>query len=216
MKRALALVLSCLAAPLGAHPHIFVDTGFAIVTDEAGRVTHVRVTWAYDALFSLLVTEERGLDPDGDAVLTPREEAALTGFDANWIEGYNGDLVATVGGVPVALGRPEAPTATMREGRIVTTHLRAVAGTPRLAGGEMTLKPYDPTFYTAYEVALGLTVEGLDGCEIDRVEPDLDAEMQELQSLLSELTQDQDTVEMGYPEVGENFATEVRIACAGS
>ena len=65
-----AALLAC-ATPLGAHPHIFVDTGFEVILDAEGRLTHLRITWAYDEFYSLLVTEDRGLDPDYDGVLTP-------------------------------------------------------------------------------------------------------------------------------------------------
>lgn len=212
-KTALALFLAA-ATPLGAHPHIFVDVGLEAVTDDAGQLTHIKVTWAYDALYSLLITEDRGLDLDGDAVLTPEEEADLTGFDMQWVPGFNGDLVARLDEVPLSLGKPEDPTAVMREGRIVTTHLRAVEGTPALAGTLLSMKPYDATFYTAYDVTMGVGVQGMDGCMITKQEPDIDQEMQRLQNQLAQLGRDQDAIEMGFPEVGEAFATEVRITCA--
>jgi ABC-type uncharacterized transport system substrate-binding protein len=97
----------------------------------------------------------------------------------------------------------------------VTTHLRAVKGKPILKDATLSLKPFDPTYYTAYDVTGALEVRGLDGCEIRKVTPDIDAEMAELQAQLAELTQDQDAVEMGFPEVGETFATDVLVTCAG-
>ncbi|MEM6306159.1 MAG: DUF1007 family protein [Pseudomonadota bacterium] len=197
-----------------AHPHIFVDAGLEVITDQEGRMTHVRVTWAYDALYSLLITEDYGMDQDGDAVLTEAEEAALNGFDMAWIEGFNGDLVAQIDGQPLRLGRPEAHTAVMREGRIVTTHLRAVQGTPALGNALLSLKPFDRTFYTAYDVTGHVRVQGLDGCMIEKELPNIDEELEKLQVQLAKLGTDQDAIEMGFPEVGEAFATEVRITCA--
>ena len=215
-RLALATALAALAPAAQAHPHIFVDVGLAAITDEDGRLTHIEVTWAYDSLFSLLVTEDLGLDPDGDAVLTAEEEATLAGFDMNWVEGYNGDLVATLNGVPLDLSRPLDGTASMKVGRVVTVHRRAVEGAPELAGATLSMKPYDPTYYTAYDVTLGLSVEGMDGCTIDKVEPDLDTQMRNLQDQLAQLGRDQDAIEMGFPEVGEDFATDVRVTCAAS
>ena len=213
----LALSALLLAAPPAlAHPHIFVDTGLRVFVDEVGAVAQVEVTWVYDALYSLLITEDYGMDLDGDAALTPQEEAALTGFDMAWIEGFEGDLEVTLDGRKLALSGPLRPTATMRDGQIVTTHRRDVAGGPVLGGGELVLKPYDPTYYTAYDVTLPVTVEGTAGCMIGKQEPDLNAEMEKLQAQLAELGRDQDAVEMGFPEVGAAFATEVRIACAPS
>lgn len=212
----IAVVAALFATPLGAHPHIFVDVGLVAIVDDQGRLTGVRVTWAYDALFSLLVTEDKGLDMDGDAVLTPEEEAKLTGFDMQWVEGYNGDLVGTLDGTALTLSRPKEPTAVMRAGRIVTTHLREIAGAPKIGSKTLLFKPFDPTYYNAYDVKMGVSVEGLDGCAISTEPPDLDSEMQKLQDELALLGQDQNTFEMGFPEVGEAFATQVQISCAGS
>ena len=57
------------------------------------------------------------MDQDGDAQLTAEEEAELSGFDMQWIEGFNGDLVGSLDGVPLDLGGPQAATATMPEAR---------------------------------------------------------------------------------------------------
>lgn len=219
MKHTLALAAALsatLSAPLSAHPHIFVDVGLEGIVDDAGKLTQVKVTWAYDALFSLLVTEDKGLDADGDAVLTPQEEAQLAGFDAQWVPGYNGDLVAELNGRALSLSGPIAPTAVMRNGRIVTTHLRDVQGTPELAGNVLTLSPFDPSYYTAYDVTGTLAMRGTQGCKISREEPDLDNELVNLQNELALLGQDESSFELGFPEVGANFATRVVIRCAGS
>ena len=212
--RSLALVALLAPAPALAHPHIFVDVGLEVLVDETGQLEAVRVTWAYDALYSLLITEDFGLDADGDAVLSPEEEAQLAGFDMRWVDGFNGDLVGTLGDTPLTLSGPQDPTAVMREGRIVTTHLRRVAGTPDITGLALVFKPFDPTYYTAYDVRLAVKVTGMEGCEIGKQEPDLDSEMVQLQRELSELLQDQDSIEMGFPEVGESFATAIEISCA--
>jgi ABC-type uncharacterized transport system substrate-binding protein len=189
--------------------------GFDLRVDAAGRLEAVEVTWAYDALYSLLVTEEMGLDADGDMVLTEGEERALTGFDMNWIEGFEGDLEARLEGQKLALSGPKQPTARLSEGRIVTTHLRRLEVPQNLAGTLLTLKPFDPTYYTAYEVTLAVTVSGGALCDIEKQLPDLDAETKRLQEELAALGRDESTIEMGFPEVGENFATEVQVRCAG-
>ena len=212
--KSLAFVALLAPSPVLAHPHIFIDVGLEVLVDDSGQMESVRVTWAYDALYSLLITEEFGLDTDGDAVLTPQEEAELAGFDMKWVPGFNGDLLAQLGTEVLALSGPQEPTAVMREGRIVTTHLRRVAQTPKIAGQALVFKPFDPTFYTAYDVRLAVKVTGMDGCQIGKQEPDIDREMQELQAALSLLGQDQDAFEMGFPEVGESFATAIEISCA--
>ncbi|ASM73654.1 MULTISPECIES: DUF1007 family protein [Roseobacteraceae] len=214
MRTLAAIVLICTATAPQAHPHIFIDTGLTAIVDDAGALQAVKVTWAYDAFYSLLITEDYGLDPDGNAVLTPDEEAQLRGFDMQWIEGFDGDLVARLDGGSLELSRPRDVTLVMREGRLVTTHVRDVAGTPAMAGHILSMKPFDPTYYTSYDVTMNVRVQGLEGCAIVRNLPDLDAGMQQLQGALTKLGRDQDAIEEGFPEVGEAFATEVEITCA--
>ena len=182
-----------------------------LVLDDQNRVTAIRVTWAYDELYSLLTIEDRGLDPDLDGVLTPEELATLNGFDMAWIEGFPGDTYAAAEGTPLTLGPPTDYTTTVEEGRIVTTHTRTVAETPDAA--RVSLKAYDPTFYTAYEVSRGVTVEGGAGCTAEVIPADLDAAYTKLEELLYG-PQSTEYGEDSFPEVGEAFADEVRLTCA--
>lgn len=206
----LSLALAPVMAP--AHPHVFIDTGVELLVDPEGRLTHVRVTWAYDELYSLLVLEDQRLDNDMDGVLSPGEEARLKGFDAQWVEDYDGDLVVVGANGKVALSHPIDATATTEDGRIVTTHLRAVEGAP-VRVQDLSLKAFDPSFYTAYDMTRPVVVTGVNGCELTRFEPDIDAELERMQSFLLTLDADADLEENDIPMVGENFATEIRVSC---
>ncbi|HMO72532.1 MAG TPA: DUF1007 family protein, partial [Paracoccaceae bacterium] len=58
--RALALTIALFAAaPAGAHPHIFIDTGLEVIFDGQGRPAAVRVSWTYDDFYSLLMIVDR-------------------------------------------------------------------------------------------------------------------------------------------------------------
>ncbi|WP_254428612.1 DUF1007 family protein [Ruegeria atlantica] len=195
-----------------AHPHVFIDTGLEFIVDDAGQLTHVRVTWAYDELYSLYQLEDMKLDQDFDGVLTENEEKFLAGFDAQWIEGYNGDLVVFADGVPVSLSGPLEPTATTEDGRIVTTHLRAVDG-DAVSASSLTAKAFDETFYIAYELTRPVTVSGPASCQMDRIDPDIDGQLAQMQAFLLTLDADYDLEENDIPLVGENFATEIFVSC---
>lgn len=212
MRWIATIAACCLPLPALAHPHVFIDTGLEFITDDAGHLTHIRVTWAYDEFFSLLNLEDMRLDQDGDGVLTEAEEQFLAGFDAEWIEGYNGDLVVFSQGVPVPLSGPLEPTATTEDGRIITTHLRAVEGGP-VPANALSAKAFDETYYTAYEVTRPVTVTGTDICQIERIEPDIDGQLAQMQAFLRTLDVDYDLEENDIPLVGENFATEIRVSC---
>ncbi|SDF07181.1 DUF1007 family protein [Sulfitobacter delicatus] len=216
MKYPLASLLCLvLATPLGAHPHIFVDTKLEVLVDAEGRLTHLRITWAYDEFYSLLVTEDRGLDPDYDGVLTDAEIASLNGFDMQWIEGFNGDTVLLDGEEEIRLSAPKDVETDFKEGRIITSHLRAVGSTLPSADG-LVVKPYDPTYYTAYEVAGKVTVTGNDTCRARVKMPDMTADLRALQADLEKLDTQTDPSEVGLPEIGEALANEVVITCESS
>jgi ABC-type uncharacterized transport system substrate-binding protein len=212
MRRAAALALAAfLPLPAAAHPHVFIGTGLTLILDADNRLAAVRISWAYDELYSLLVLEDLGLDQDYDGVLTPEETATLNGFDMQWVEGFAGDTHATRGDAPLALGPPQAWETAMEDGRIVTTHTRAVLDPVPAAG--VVLRAYDPSFYTAYEVSGAVTVEGGTACAATVTPPDLDAAYTMLEELLygprsAEWSED------NFPEVGAAFADTVEIACA--
>ncbi|MEM1004641.1 MAG: DUF1007 family protein [Pseudomonadota bacterium] len=212
MRWLIRFLTCCLPLPALGHPHVFIDTGLEFLVDETGQLTHVRVTWAYDEFYSLLVLEDMNLDQDADGILTKSEESTLTGFDAQWIEGYNGDLVVMASGSPVVLSGPLEPYATAENGRIVTTHLRAVesGGVPAVT---VSAKAFDETYYTAYEMTRAVTVSGPATCLMERIDPDIDGQLAQMQAFLLTLDANYDLEENDIPLVGESFATEIRLSC---
>ena len=68
----------------------------------------------------------KAADKDGDGKLTPDERQRLIGFDTNWDEGFNGDLEIRAAGQLLALSGPMQATTDLREGRIVSTHVRKI------------------------------------------------------------------------------------------
>lgn len=212
MLRALPVCIT-LICPVAAtaHPHIFVDTALEFIVDAEGRLTGVRVAWAYDELYSLLVLEEHGLDQDFDGRVTAEELETLRGFDMNWIPGFEGDLYLTGPEGPVALLGPVDGDVAVEDGRVISFHTRPLA-TPLDASAPITAKAYDPTFYSAYEVTRGATASGA-GCAVSVTPPNLDAAYTMLEELLygprsGEFSED------NFPEVGEAFADTVVLTCA--
>lgn len=203
------------AAPVASHPHVFIDTGLRMIFDESDNLTHVEVTWQYDDLYSLLITQDMGLDPDFDDVLTPIEKEALTGFDMKWIEGFNGDLEVLKGDEIVPLSGPSDFTAAYKDGRITTTHMRAVL-TPVEVSEPVVIKPYDATYYTAYDVTLPVVITGNETCRARVKMPDMNADLTALREQLSTLDQSADPQDVGLPNIGAELANDVIVTCAGS
>jgi len=216
MKRLLATLFFCVSASgLTAHPHIFVDTGLAFHFDPEGRLTEVEVTWAYDEFYSLLVTEDMELDADFDGKLTEAEQAALTGFDMQWIEGFNGDLEIMQGTKPLHLSGPRNYTARLTHGRVVTTHFRSIEGASA-EGAAFEVKPYDRTYYTAYDVTLPVTIEGTENCRSRVKMPDLNKGLMAVRDELATLDAETDPDEAGLPNIGADLASTVIVTCGAS
>lgn len=206
MKK-LAFILGLLGAPLGAHPHVFVETGLKLVADEAGRLVGVDVTWRYDAYYSLLILQDMELDADFDGALTGEEQAKLQGFDLKWDAGFEGDLYALADGAKVKLGRPEPRTTMVLDGQIASRHFRPFER-PLQA---VTLKAYDPTYYTAYDMTQGIALP--EGCDVLVKAADVEAATKMVWGMIGTAPSDVGAEE-AFPEVGEAFADEIVVTCA--
>ncbi|NBR91385.1 MAG: DUF1007 family protein [Rhodobacteraceae bacterium] len=152
-----------------------------------------------------MILEDMGLDPDADGVLTDAELQKIKGFDLNWIEGFQGDLYAVgAGGLPLALGTPVATQTVLENGMLVSGHVRRFAE-PVSA---LTLRAYDPTFYTAYDLQGRVTAP--EGCTVGIEAADLDKAYTLVEEALYKNPPKDDDE---YPEVGEAFADVVRVEC---
>lgn len=197
-----------------AHPHIFVDAGLRLVTDAQGRIVSVDVTWRYDELYSLILLQDYGLDPDFDLVLDDAEVAAVLGFDLNWGGGFDGGLRVLQGGAELDLGAPEAVSFTLLEsGQIETVHRRAVTGAAIAdADDPVTATVYDPEFYVAFEMILDTRVAARPECRTELVRADLDQAYDRLAEALVDIG-GAVAAEDNFPQIGAAFADRVVITC---
>ncbi len=211
-RACLALAL-CLPGAAQAHPHVFIDTGIEVIFDDQGRATAVRITWAYDDLYSLSIIGDRGLDPDWDGALTEAETKALSGFDMNWDAGFAGDTHALMGDKELALSRPVEWTAGYADQKITSTHLRRFE-TPVVVGDmPLVVQVYDPGFYTAYTIVTDPVLTGRSGCTAQVFTPDLDAAAEELKASMAEYSASQD-LEADFPAIGKSYSEEVQVTCS--
>ncbi|MEQ8367250.1 MAG: DUF1007 family protein [Roseicyclus sp.] len=212
LRLVLALGL-CATQPAQAHPHIFIDAGLELIRDGDGRVTEIMVTWRYDELYSLILLEDYGLDPDFDLSLTETEVAQTLGFDLNWNSGFEGGLVLRQSGEALTLGPPEPVRLTLLDtGQIETTHRRPVIGSVALHPIEAQV--YDPEFYIAFEMILPIAMAGEPRCEVELIRADLDAAYAILESALAEIGGSV-AAEDNFPSVGEYFADSAVLTCPG-
>ena len=213
----LILVLTaivCLGSPVSAHPHVYVDAGVEVVFDEAGRVAGVRLSWTYDEFFSFMLTEDLGLDTDGDLVMTEEELAALAEGVLDWPSDFGGDLYLLQQDAPVALGPRSEASVDYVDGRVIERHFRPLE-TPVAADVPLAVQVYDPFYYIAYEVAPDIVLQGGAGCVTELRKADLNAAY----SLVDELLYGRPASDVGpdeaFPEVGEAFSDTVLVTCGG-
>lgn len=212
INKTVLTVLASLAlmGPAFAHPHVFIDTKLDLHLTAEGQIEAVTVTWSYDELFTLLVLEERGLDPDGDGLLTDDEIANLSGFDMNWEAGFPGDTYVLFGASPVALSPPQDWSATLDGGRVASRHTRRLSEPLGPKTAPIVLKSYDPEFYTAYRIT-EVTLDGaIPGCSARIVPFDPKIAEDVLSTALNGFVETPDTP---YPLVGEYFADRVEVSC---
>jgi ABC-type uncharacterized transport system substrate-binding protein len=209
MRRALTALAALLAAPAQAHPHLFVNARVALVY-EGRSLQAVRLTWTYDEFFSLLLTEDLGIDSDMDGQLTEAELDTLSGAVLDWPAGYAGDLYVTQQGQPVELGARQDASVAFEGGQVIERHTRPV---PAAAPGGATVRVYDPGYYTAYTVVTPVTVTGTDACAAQVTRADLVAATEKVDELLYGMPQDE--AEVQFPQVGKDFADTIRVTCGG-
>jgi ABC-type uncharacterized transport system substrate-binding protein len=213
MKRLLALALLLLPIPAWAHPHVFVDATVEVIFDDQNRATALRIGWTYDDLFSLMIIEDRGLDPDFDTVLTEAEVAELSGFDMQWEPGYPGDTYALMAGQPLALSQPKDVTASSADGKITSTHTRSFDAPLVIGSDPLVIQVYDPTYYSSYAIVGMPVLTGTTGCTAQVFEPD--AAVAEAIYLDAVGQMDAQMLENGnFPEIGAAYAVEARVTCA--
>lgn len=212
-SRALCLALALLPAPALAHPHVFADTGYALIFDSHGRLAAIRTHWVYDELFTLLVIEDGKHDTDGDGEISAEELKGLADFDSQWPDGYDGDLHVSQGGAAVTAGPPQDWSVDWADGKLGSTHTRAFDPPLDMAKGAVRISPYDPGYYVAYHIAPAPVIEGRSDCRVDLGSPDLDAEAKRIEAEIAATPADVNLNDMGYLDVGVRFAEWAVVSC---
>ena len=209
----MAALVTGIAEPAAAHPHVFIDGGVEVIFNEDGRASALRITWIYDDLTSLGVLSDREMDIDFDGILTPEELAALSGFDMQWDAGFDGDTYALQAAVPLALSGPADWTVSYADAKLTSTHLRRFATPVEIAATPLVVQTYDPSYYVAYTIVSETVLTGAPACSAQTFAPDRAAADQILQAAITEMAGGGDT-EGDFPAIGAAYADEVRVTCA--
>jgi polyphosphate kinase len=218
-SRTACLTLALTLPPViaAAHPHVFIDAGLGLDYDDSGALTQVRVQWAYDDFYSLLIIEDLGLDPDGDGILTPDENAQLQGFDAEWEPGFDGRLFPTADGAPIMMQPGTDFVARYQDGRIISTHVR-VLDKPVNGDLPLQIQVYDPEYYVQFSMPDAPEIKGRTDCHIDRKVGDHKAAADAYNRAVSDALADDSTAqaEMLNVDIGNAGADQVLVTCGAA
>jgi len=151
------------AAPAGAHPHVFIENKVAFVFD-AGKVTGLRLTWAFDDVFSdSLLTQ---FDADGDGAFDELESKAVGEGILPNLKMFHYFTYVFVDGKQLDPIDPADFAASVDDERIVTFQMKVPLPQPvdpRTAA--LTAEIYDSEYYVQVDLAQQdpATLENADG-----------------------------------------------------
>lgn len=149
-RRAAPVALAALlaATPAGAHPHVFIQVGFALRFGVAG-VEAVGVTWTFDEIFTGAVLPD--YDPSGRGVLTADAARAIEAdiFRNLAAQGYYTEVVADGSAVP--LTDPRDFAVSLKHGVFVFSFEVPL---PRPATRTVELMGWDPEYYIQFDQAV--------------------------------------------------------------
>lgn len=211
MNRPILALALCMAGPLWAHPHEFVDASIGLTFNESGQLYEISVEWRYDPFTSMLILSDLGMNPAATD-LTVEEAPELQGFDLQWMPGYDGDLWPTQRDAPIPLAPPRPGPVTLEEGHVVSRHIRPLPEPVDPGEGPVSVRVYDMEFYVGYTIA-GAETSGRTDCRAEIVGADMEAAFAQLASALEELAARGGDEEEEFPLVGRDFSDEIRLTC---
>ncbi len=176
---ALALVTQ-LAGPASAHPHVWVTYEVTVVYDRA-RVTGVEHAWTFDDAYTAMAIE--GLDKNGDGKYDRDELAELAKVNMEGLKDFGYFTFAKLGGKDLPFSAPQEAWLEYNEKKMLRLHFRLPLAQPVMAEATgLSFSIYDPSFFIAFEPEATDAVrlaKAPSGCTAKLTEPEADKAAQE-------------------------------------
>jgi len=203
----LALISLAFAAPVRAHPHVWVTMHTELIYGPDGAITGVRHHWAFDDMFSVFATQ--GLEAKEKGKFTREELAPLAKVNVESLKEYDYFTYATADGKKAELSDPAPGYWLDFNDSILTLNFTLPFKTP-VKAKELKLEVYDPTIFVDFEWAKKEPVHlvGAPHCKADVVMP---REMTYAEGkALSMIPADQQNTTMA---IGSQFANKILVHC---
>lgn len=195
-----------LAAPVQAHPHVWITAQAEILYNPDGSVAAIRHVWDFDEAYTAFATQ--GLDTNKDGKFSRDELKALAQENAESLHEFDFFTSLKIDGKRPAFGQPKDYFMEMN-GQLLRFVYVLPLEKPVKAKTSLSLEIADKSFFVAFNLTEGegaVTLAGApQGCTVRINRP----KTQVPQQTLSE----QAFQALGGEDVGLQFATRAIVAC---
>ena len=144
------MLFAATAVPAIAHPHIWV-TVEATVLVVAGAFTGLRYVWRFDKAYRDSLLEQ--FDTDKDGTLSDAELNVWLDLSIKTLRGQKLFTTARAGKQKLAFDSPRDVRVEKRGEGLVLHFLALLAKPAPIAGVELQIDIYDPTFFSGFDFA---------------------------------------------------------------
>ena len=203
----LALLTLAFAAPVHAHPHVWVTMKTELVYAGDGTVTGVRHHWAFDDMFSAFATQ--GLESKEKGKFTREELSPLAKVNVESLKEFDYFTYAIADGKKVPLTDPLPDYWLDYNDSVLTLNFTLPFKTP-VKAKELKIDIYDPTIFVdfSFDKKTPVQLVGAPQCKLD---VQLPREMTFAEGkALSQIPADQQNTSMAW---GAQFANKIVVRC---
>ena len=146
---AAACAVMAFAAPLSAHPHVWVNVQASVVYDN-GRITGIKHRWQFDEMYSTMAIQ--GLDTNNDGIYSREELAELTKVNMEGLKEFNYFTVAKLGDQTLKVQDPSDAYLEVDKQGVLSLIYTLPLAEPVLAEADgFNFAVYDTSFFIAFE-----------------------------------------------------------------
>lgn len=196
-----------LAAPVQAHPHVWVTAQAEIVYNPDGTVAAIRHVWDFDEAYTAFAIQ--GLDANKDGTTSRDELKPLAQENAESLHEFDFFTALKVDGKRPAFGQPKDYFMEMN-GQLLRFVYVLPLETPVRPKTSLSLEVADKSFFVAFNLADGegavKLVNAPQGCTVRINRPKTQTPQQTLSEQAFQALG-------GGEEIGLQFATRAIVAC---
>lgn len=216
MKRLLGFILGlnlgiAFAAPVNAHPHIFVDGGIDFVMSGQETLEALSVTWLYDEFETLYDLASRGIEPQADGSLSDTDREAIRAAYSDWPDDFDGSAHLSIDGEVTEMAWPIDLAVDLVDGRLQLTFLRLLEEPTVLADKTVEVAFYESTYFFAFKISNNPTFVGSGACTAVVVPYTPGEQSEEVKQDLARLSREETP---NIANVGQVFADRIVVNCA--